>query len=111
MKKIFYLPLFLFFIFPSAAIAQWFLQESGTTESLYSVQFSDPNNGWMVNYLASKLFHTTNGGTDWFLQYDFGVSVIWNFIIINDSIGYINYHGSPEQLYKTTDGGWTWQSI
>ncbi len=91
--------------------AQWFSQQSGTTDLLYGIKFVDINNGWVTNLNGTKLYHTTNGGIDWFVQKDFGSGVIWNFTFINDSIGYIYSHGGPAHLLKTTDGGNAWQTI
>jgi photosystem II stability/assembly factor-like uncharacterized protein len=111
MKIYFYLIILLLSLYSINISAQWFAQESETTESLYNIQFVDNNNGWCMDAIGSKLFHTTNGGAEWFLQKDFITSTIWNFQFINDSIGYINIHGLPGYLFKTTDGGLTWQTI
>lgn len=111
MNKNFYIIILFFSIYSLNINAQWFAQESGTTDLLYAIKFVDNNNGWVTNLNGTKLFHTTNGGTDWFVQKDFGTPVIWNFTFINDSIGYIYSHGGPAHLLKTTDGGTTWQTI
>lgn len=110
MNKYLYL-IILLLSFNSNISAQWFMQESGTTDLLWGIKFVDNNNGWVTNLNGTKLFHTTNGGTDWFVQKDFGTGAIWNFTFINDSIGYIYSHGTAAHLLKTTDGGFTWQTI
>ena len=110
MKKNFYLSFLIMLLFAFDLQAQWFPQESGTTDLLYSIQFTDINNGWVTNLNGTKLFHTTNGGADWFVQKDFGTSTIWNFTFINDSIGYF-YSRDPGNLLKSTDGGSNWQLI
>lgn len=89
---------------------QWYTQQSGTTDLLYSIQFTDADNGWVTDLNGIKLFHTTNGGIDWFVQKDFGVSTIWNFTFLNNSTGYF-YSRDPGNLMKTTDGGSNWQLI
>ena len=109
-NRLFVIILILYIITPESN-TQWFVQESGTTELLYSIQFADNDNGWVVDLNGTKLFHTTNGGTEWFIQKDFITPTIWNFTFINDSVGYIYSHGEPAQLLKTVDGGTTWQTI
>ncbi len=111
MKKSFYMLSFIFSFYTANLSAQWFTQESGTTDLLFGIKFVNNNNGWVTNLNGTKLFHTTNGGTDWFVQKDFGTQTIWNFTFINDSIGYIYSHGEPSYLFKTMDGGTTWQTI
>ena len=55
-------------IVPGAARAAtyntWTKQTSGTTSTLYSIYFTDANNGWLVG-AAGVTRHTTNGGTTW----------------------------------------------
>ncbi|HSD64779.1 MAG TPA: YCF48-related protein, partial [Ignavibacteriaceae bacterium] len=109
--KIYFCLIISFLSFYSNLTAQWFVQESGTTDLLYGIKFVDNNNGWVTNLYGTKLFHTTNGGADWFVQKDFGTQAIWNFTFINNSIGYIYSHGGPAHLLKTTDGGTTWETI
>ena len=90
--------------------SQWYNQQSNTSDLLYSIQFTDANNGWVTNLNGTKLYHTTNGGADWFVQKDFGTGVIWNFTFLNDSTGYLYSRGSGN-LLKSTDGGSNWQLI
>jgi photosystem II stability/assembly factor-like uncharacterized protein len=66
----------------------------------------------VLNVNGSKLFHTTNGGIDWFMQNDFGFSSLWNFRFINDSTGFVYLVNNVQaHLIKTIDGGATWQDI
>jgi len=90
---------------------QWFIQQSGTTDLLHSIQFTDINNGWVTDLEGKKLFHTTNSGIDWYVLKDFGSPTIWNFTFINNNVGYLYSHGIPANLSKTTDGGANWQLI
>lgn len=89
---------------------QWYTQQSGTSDLLYSIQFTDINNGWVTNLEGIQLFHTTNGGIDWYVQKDFGTPTIWNFTFVDDSIGYF-YSRGQGNLSKSTDGGSNWQLI
>jgi len=44
--------------------SNWSYQASGTSERLYSVDFIDSLDGWIVGWLGTVL-HTTNGGDSW----------------------------------------------
>ncbi|MDI6767424.1 MAG: YCF48-related protein [Bacteroidota bacterium] len=83
----------------------WVYQQSGTTNTLWSVSFKDAFTGTVVGD-SGTILRTTNGGINWIPQnsgtfqnlrstafYDYN-----NGIIVGDS-GYI---------LKTTDGGVTW---
>ena len=109
MEKLFFL-FTVIFLFPSTILAQWYTQQSGTSDLLHSIQFTDSNNGWVTNLDGTKLFHTTNGGMDWHVQKDFGTPTIWDFTFITDSIGYL-YYRIPGYLQKSTDGGSNWLLI
>ena len=50
-----------------ALCQSWISQDSGTSSSLYSVDFIDNNEGWISGGNGSQglILHTTNGGTTW----------------------------------------------
>ncbi len=48
------------------ATSQWSVQQVPTTRNLYYVSFVDTGTGWLAG--DDGIFHTTNGGHDWYLQ-------------------------------------------
>ena len=83
----------------------WFQQNSGTTENLYDVSFSDENNGIVVG--GHTILKTTNGGLIWSLQY-FGYNAFVGVCFIDENTGWIV--GLSGIILKTTDGGTNWNS-
>jgi len=87
---------------------------------IYSIVFTDPNNGWAVGVMESLstqsgvVFHTKDGGKSWILQYLGGTGISLN------SVGFIDpkkgrAYGERtvgnttfEICLTTADGGETW---
>ena len=79
----------------------WNSQSSGTTSPLYSVSFTDVNNGTVVG--ISRILRTTNGGANWISQSaGFLLARGVSFIDINN--GTVVGIG----ILRTTDGGQNW---
>ena len=57
---------------PTNGGLNWENQISGTTNNLFSIYFTDSNNGWAVggDWLAEKriIINTTDGGLNWITQ-------------------------------------------
>jgi len=104
--SIFLLLIILCFVGDIYAQPGWNPQNSGTTQMLMSVCFTDTDNGWTVG-TAGEVFHTGNGGINWIQQetgtYDNLMSVY--FFDVNN--GWIV--GQYSFLF-TNDGGATWTS-
>ncbi len=62
--KLLTVAIYIIFIFPNTVLAQWIVQETSHSKSLYCVCFSDENNGWICG--DQTISRTTNGGLDWF---------------------------------------------
>ncbi|MEO8447920.1 MAG: hypothetical protein ABI528_10515, partial [bacterium] len=69
-KIIFTLVIFHFSLL--TANAQWFTQQSGTTDPLYDIEFINKNTGWSCG-AGGYIIKTTNGGINWIRQ-GFGVT-------------------------------------
>jgi photosystem II stability/assembly factor-like uncharacterized protein len=109
MKKIYILLIVLFMM--NGAMGQWIPQNSGTTNFLNSIFFTDANKGNIVGSYGTIL-NTTDGGTNWELQY-LGTSVtLYSVHFPKPDTGYAL--GAPQgypsltAILKTTDGGVNW---
>jgi photosystem II stability/assembly factor-like uncharacterized protein len=98
--------LFTFLFFTQTSEAQWYIQQSGTTDPLYDIEFANKNTGWACGD-GGYIIKTTNGGDNWIRQANgvtseplFGISVV-------DS-NTVYAAGFYRTLLKTTDGGDNW---
>ena len=96
-------------IVPGAARAAtyntWTKQTSGATQTLYSIDFIDANNGWLVG-AAGVTRHTTNGGTTWTAQTS-GVTTTLQSVYFTDANNGWSV-GTGGVVRHTTNGGTTW---
>ncbi len=87
------------------------LQHKDTVYDFYDVHFVDAEYGWVVggedSTMAAVVFHTTNGGTDWFRQ---DVPSQARFLRAVDFVD--RQHGwacgRNGTIIRTTDGGASW---
>lgn len=86
------------------ANAQWVKQNSGTTNSIYAVDFVDTEYGWACGY-GGMILHTKNGGQTWTKQTS-GVSSVNNIDFVNRNVGW--GVGDGWVILHTTNGGATW---
>jgi photosystem II stability/assembly factor-like uncharacterized protein len=89
----------------------WGTQESGTIERLISVHFPSIDTGWVVGHNGTIL-KTIDGGNSWHKStYGGNFSSVY---FINGNIGYIGSSGISyfgDAVYKTSDGGSTWNIV
>ena len=99
------------------------LYSDGT--DIYSIAFTDPNNGWAVGVMESLsaqsgvVFHTKDGGKSWRLQYLGGTGISLNSVGFIDSkkgraYGERTVGNTTFEICLTTDDGgetWTEQSL
>jgi photosystem II stability/assembly factor-like uncharacterized protein len=107
MKKI----ILIFFIIHCTLIiaeAQWFTQQSGTTNPLYDIEFINKNTGWACG--DDGIIKTTNGGVNWIRQSNgvpneplFGIDPVDSNIVY--AVGFFR------TFIKTTNGGSSWFSL
>jgi len=84
--------------------ASWVAQASGVTSALTSVDFFDPDNGWVVG--PAVILRTTNGGDTWTRQNVGNVSEYYKVVFADATTGYaLCKWGS---VFKTIDGGEHW---
>ena len=79
----------------------WTSQLNGSYSILYSVYFTDQNNGWVV---GSEIINTTDGGENWTSQTSWG-HLLNSVYFTNRSTGWaVGYNGV---ILKTTNAGIT----
>ena len=102
---------FLIFILSNNISAQWYQQNTGITNDLYTVSFFDENHGWAAGF--GVVLRTTNGGSDWIVQISSMPDVFVDIQSLDINIGKVMGMGDYNSvLLATTDGGnlWWYQS-
>ncbi len=79
-------------------------QVSFTSTNLYGVRFVDASTGWAVGS-GAKVYGTTDGGTNWTLQYSLSGTSLYDLFCIN---GWAAWAVGGGLIVRTTDGGATW---
>jgi photosystem II stability/assembly factor-like uncharacterized protein len=104
----YYILLFIILSIELECKAQWVLQNSGTTNTLKSVYFTDEQTGYACGEQGT-LLKTIDGGNQWVLQ-DAGTDNSLNSVyFLNADTGYIS--GNDGLILKTTDAGLSWQLL
>ena len=90
----------------------WVVQQSGTSETLYSVKAVDDNVVWTAG-TNGEVFRTTNGGAAWTSVGGgiIGSDVIYTVEALDDNIAFIAANSNTAKIYKTTNGGGSWSLV
>jgi photosystem II stability/assembly factor-like uncharacterized protein len=96
-------------LFPATVSAQsgWFPQQSGTTNNLRGVSFTDANTGTAVGNVGTIL-RTTNGGATWTSQSSGTTNHLTGVSFTDANTG--TAVGEFGTILRTTNGGATWTS-
>jgi hypothetical protein len=87
--------------------ASWSTRTWGVTH-LFSVYFTDMNNGWVVGQNGT-IIHTTDGGTTWSAQTSGTADYLQSVYFTDANNGWVSYNYGGTLLH-TTDGGATWSA-
>jgi photosystem II stability/assembly factor-like uncharacterized protein len=105
MKKLFFT---LLFFIPVIAFPQWYWQNPLPQGNLlYSVFFTDSNNGYAAGELGT-IIKTTDGGTTWTIYHSGRHSSLNSIFFTDFNTGYA---AGGNLILKTTDAGSTWNTI
>jgi photosystem II stability/assembly factor-like uncharacterized protein len=83
-----------------------------------AIDFVTRDLGWYGNG-QGKVYQTEDGGASWHLQTDKPGTYVRALAFVDDKIGFLGNIGpdyfpgvsDPQPLYRTTDGGTTWQAV
>ena len=85
--------------------AQWQIIDSGTSDKLYSITFSNDNNGVAVG-INGTIVHTSDGGLNWETKTSATTEILYSVIFPNEHTGYaVGKYGT---VIKTVDFGNSW---
>ena len=107
--KTIYCFIFVFIFTTNIIFAQWYPHNSGTDNNFSIVQFVTDSIGWTS--ATGKLYKTTDGGNNWFLQTDFLPEYVVSIFFLNENVGWLLTYYSLNQetrIYKTVNGGDNW---
>ncbi len=102
--KNFYFSLLCAILITQTLNAQWYLQQSGTTENLKSVYFVDQNTGWVCGSNGA-IKKTTNGGLNWIAQ---NSNTADNLKLIQFRDPNHGWAYGDTSLLSTNNGGTSW---
>jgi photosystem II stability/assembly factor-like uncharacterized protein len=88
----------LVFIVSITISAQWYQQNSGTTNNLFNVQFVTELIGWTTT--EQVIYKTTDGGQNW--QYQYTQNPIFQIYFNNENVGWISTWITGPTILKTT---------
>lgn len=116
MKKLIYLFIINYSLLITYCYSQWTRQTIPVTKPIVGIEFTDTSNGWAVTSAGSQfdvayVLNSTNGGTNWLVQftgtdYDFDA-----FDMVDLNTGYIiggQFSGGFPRFFKTTNSGQNW---
>jgi len=97
-------------------LTQWTKQTIPVTKPIIGIEFKDSLKGWAVTSAGSQfdvsyVVNTTNGGTNWLLQYTGTGYEFDAFDMVDMNTGYIiggQFSGGFPRLFKTTNSGQNW---
>ena len=105
MKQI-YVLMFASFVV-NTAMAQWIPQNSGTTQNLNAVYFTDANTGYVAGD-SGIILKTSDGGNQWIILNSGATGELRSIYFITPVTGYI---AGDDVILKTEDMGSTWTDI
>ena len=88
----------------------WQIHPTGVNDPLYSMDFSDDENGWIVGY-EGLILNTNDGGLTWNEQTSGTGYQLGSVHFDDDQVGWIGgQNGSSGKILHTTNGGESWQT-
>jgi photosystem II stability/assembly factor-like uncharacterized protein len=106
MKKIITFLFFLSLFSSNICYSQsgWYNLNSGTSNDLKAICFTNVNTGWCAG--GDQILKTTNGGNNWSIQFITGAN-IQSMSFVNQNTGYLCGYA----VHKTTNGGINWEQL
>ena len=81
--------------------------------SIMDIKFINENIGYVLGFfqLESKIWKTTDGGTNWVTQSTGGANYLNTLFFLDEDNGYSAGGSLGSEIVKTTDGGATWELV
>jgi photosystem II stability/assembly factor-like uncharacterized protein len=90
--------------------ANWVVQNSGLTTTLWDVDFINTNVGYAVGN-SGNILKTTDGGDNWSLS-TYGTTAIYKVHYVNDTLIFLgSASATTGRLLRSTNGGSSWDNI
>ena len=119
MKKLILLELCLLFLATTfrgdSPPSGWYIQQIPVNKNITDIYFTDTLNGWAVTKWATStdtgyVLKTTNGGTNWYINYQ--THIYFDAVqFIDNNTGYISGYDGIGVVCKTTNSGLNWNII
>jgi photosystem II stability/assembly factor-like uncharacterized protein len=119
MKKLLLL-ITLFTLLTQYTHTQWYRQSVPTNKSIVGIEFIDSLKGWAATGWGSTadtsyILYTSNGGTNWQIQFRFGGAFFESMDMVDANTGYVGGYsplpGPGSVMFKTTNGGQNWVNL
>ncbi|HYO12573.1 MAG TPA: YCF48-related protein, partial [Thermoanaerobaculia bacterium] len=78
-----------------------------TVDDLHNAFFVDDATGWVIAHSSGVVLHTADGGESWMVQAHLGPGFLESITFLDARRGWIC--GSEGRLFRTRDGGRTWE--
>jgi len=116
MKKPLLKLFFAFCLLPFHLHTQWVQQTVPVSKPIQGIKFIDSLTGWACTGNAGSpnegyVLHTTNGGTNWFVQLTNPSTSFNSIAVVNANIIYAGGSDGNGRLFKSTNGGTNWTDI
>jgi photosystem II stability/assembly factor-like uncharacterized protein len=100
--------LFLILLCTTKCFSQWTTLNIPSAGRYDDIFFIDDSVGWAAGGFGNKIYKTTNGGSNWTVQYTSG-KYLRSIVFATPTLGFCGSLDSS--FFKTTDGGNTWTDI
>ncbi|MEO8513565.1 MAG: T9SS type A sorting domain-containing protein [Ignavibacteria bacterium] len=119
MKKLLLILLFTISLFHTSLFAQWQKQTIPVNKPISGIKFIDSLKGWACTSISivndtSYIINTTNGGSNWSIQYKAYGTTFTCIAAITSNILYVGGYDASnniDQLLKSSNGGMNWINL
>ncbi len=100
--------LLFFFLFPVKIHSQWYAQNLNASGYFGGFYFANQNVGWLFSNNPSRIYKTTNSGTEWNIQFLTDGPFSGRFFLDENHGWFGDLDSYGTRLFYTSDGGQNW---